>query len=199
MSLSDIFGNHKSSTQDLIGAVSIDGNCLISSAGGKSAFLIVSPINLNVLSKAVIQAQVDDLAKSVKEIGSLEILAINSAQSYEQNKHFLAQKLLEERDDAVKAIDRQDVDFFDDVQVHMATSREFLLKLSFPSGESSQQVMTALERARQTMTQNGFTVRPAEKRDIKRMMSIYFEQNIYEEEMQNFDGERYSPLLEAKR
>lgn len=199
MSLSDIFGNHKSSIQDLIGAAAIHDRCLISSNGEKAVFLIVTPINLNVLSEEIIQAQVDNLAKSVKGIGGMEFLAINSAQSYEHNKRFLSQKLLKEKEDTVKAIDKQDLEFFDDVQIHMATSREFLFKLFFSSSENSQQILTALERARQTLVQNGFTVRPAEKRDIKRMMSIYFEQNIYEEEMQDYDGERYSPLLEAKR
>ena len=199
MSLSDVFGNHKSSTQELIGAASIEERCLTSSGNERAVFLIVAPINLNVLSKSIIESEVDNLAKSFKEIGKMEFLAINSAQSYEQNKHFLSQKLLSEKDDAVKRIDKQDIDFFDDVQLHMATSREFLLKLSFSPSENSQQILTALERARQTMTQNGFTVRTAEKRDIKRMLAIYFEQNIYEEEMQDFDGERYSPMLEAKR
>ena len=183
----------------MIGAASIEDRCLISSVGGKSAFLIVAPVNLNVLSNTIIQSLVDNLSKAVKEIGTLEFLAINSAQSYEQNKHFLSQKLLQEKNDTVKAIDKQDIEFLDDVQVQMATSREFLLKLSFSANEGRPQIMTALERARQTLTQNGFTVRPAEKRDIKRMLAIYFEQNIFEDEMQDFDGERYSPLLEAKR
>ena len=183
----------------MIGAASIEERCLTSSGNERAVFLIVAPINLNVLSKSIIESEVDNLAKSFKEIGKMEFLAINSAQSYEQNKHFLSQKLLSEKDDAVKRIDKQDIDFFDDVQLHMATSREFLLKLSFSPSENSQQILTALERARQTMTQNGFTVRTAEKRDIKRMLAIYFEQNIYEEEMQDFDGERYSPMLEAKR
>jgi predicted phosphatase len=199
MSLFDMFKSSKGSTRELIGAASIEDRCLVSSSGSKAAFLIVAPVNLNVLSGTIIQSLVDNLAKAVKEIGTAEFLAINSAQSYDHNKHFLSQKLLQEKDENVKEIDRQDIEFLDDIQVRMATSREFLLKLSFLATENHQQIMTALERTRQTMAQNGFTVRPAEKRDIKRMLAIYFEQNIYEEEMQDFDGERYSPLLEVKR
>lgn len=191
-------GKGKSSTNDLIGAASIEDNCLITKKGVKAGFLIISPVNLNVLSQSVIQSKVDNLAKSIKEIGSCEILAINSAQSYEHNKRFLSQQLLREGSDEVKKIDRQDISFLDEVQVSMATSREFLLKLCFLS-ENFQQVAAALEKMRQIMTQNDFVVRSANRHDLKRMMEIYLEQNIYEEEMQDFDGERYAPILEMKK
>ena len=170
----------------------------MSKKGIKVGFLIISPVNLNVLSQSVIKSKVNNLAKSIKEIGACEILAINSAQSYEHNKRFLSQQLLREESDEVKKIDKQDINFLDEVQVSMATSREFLLKLCFLS-ENLQQVAAALEKTRQIMTQNDFVVRPANRHDLKRMMEIYLEQNIYEEEMQDFDGERYAPILEMKK
>lgn len=200
MSLFDkVKGEKRKSTKRLIGAAAIDDCCLFSSAGSKCAFLIVSPVNLNVLSASIIQALADNLAKSVKEIGSAEMLAVNSAQSYEHNKRYLNQQLLREQNDEVKDIDKQDIEFLDDIQIHMATSREFLLKLCFSVNENRQQIITALERARQSMMQNGFLVRVADKHDIKRLLAIYFEQNIYEDDMQDFDGERYSPILEMKK
>jgi hypothetical protein len=200
LSLFDILkGKKKENIRHLIGADSVEEYCLVNYSGTKTAYLIIAPVNLNVLSKSVIKSMVENLGKSVVEIGASEFLCINSAQSYESNKHLLSQRILREQNEELKEIDRQDIAFLDDIQTKMATSREFLLPLHFTSVENIQQVSSALERARQIMMQNGFTVRVAGKHDIKRMFAIYFEQNIHEEEMQDFDGERYAPILEMKK
>lgn len=199
MNLFDPSKRRKNNIRQLIGAASVEDCCLSNFSGEKTAFLIISPVNLNVLSPSIIQSLVDSLAKSVVEIGAAELLCVNSAQSYESNKHFLSQRILREQNETVKSIDRQDMEFLDDIQVRMATSREFSLILHFTSKEGLTQVASALEKARQVMTQNGFLVKAADKSMIKRMLSIYFEQNIYEEEMQDFDGERFSTILEMKK
>lgn len=200
MSLFDKFlGSNKNNIRHLIGAASMEDCCLENFSGAKTAYLIIAPVNLNVLSKSMIQSMVLSLGKSVVEIGSSEFLCINSAQNYESNKHLLSQRILREQNDELKEIDRQDIAFLDDIQTRLATSREFLLALHFDAKENMPQVISALERARQIMIQNGMNVRVAEKRDLKRMLAIYFEQNIYEEEMQDFDGLRFSPILEMQK
>jgi hypothetical protein len=191
--------NNKSTTRQLIGAASVEDCCLTTSSGENIAYLIISPVNLNVLSDDVILSYVENLAKSITDIGSVEILCINSAQSYENNKRFLSHQIMREQNEALKELDRLDIEFLDDIQVRMATSREFLIMLRFGARDTLQQVAAALEKSRQTMTQNGFLVRPADKASIKRMLAIYFEQNLYEDEMQDFDGERFSPILEMKK
>lgn len=191
--------NGKNSTRQLIGASSIEDCCLVNNNNEKTAYLIIAPINLNVLANNIIHSKVENLAKALSDLGSVEFMCINSAQSYENNKRFLSQRILQERNESLKEIDRLDIEFLDDIQVKMATSREFLVMLRFHVRDSIQQIAYSLEKARQTMTQNDFLVRTADKASIKRMLAIYFEQNIYEEEMQNFDGERFSPILEMKK
>lgn len=186
-------------TRQLIGIESIKECCLQTTEGVKIAFIIISPINLNVLSDDIIQSKIKNLSEAVIDIGSLEFLCINSAQSYESNKRFLSHQIMKERNEEVKEIDRYDIEFLDDIQVHMATSREFLIVLRFKPNESLQQVSSALNKSRQILTQNNFSVQIADMASIKRMLAIYFEQNIYEEEMQNFDGERYSSIVEMKK
>lgn len=193
-------GNKKhSDVRHLLGTASVEDCCLVNYSSEKTAFLIIAPVNLNVLSHSVIESFVENLSKSIVEIGTVEILCINSAQSYDSNKHFLSQCMLREQNDALKMLDKQDIEFLDDIQVRMATSREFLLVLRFAPNISLSQVSATLERARQITTQNGFHVQSADKSDIKRLLAIYFEQNIYEDEMQDFDGERFSPILEMKK
>ncbi len=191
--------NSRNSTRQLIGASSVEDCCLDTFSGEKIAYLIISPVNLNVLSNNIILSFVDNLTKSITDIGTVEILCINSSQSYENNKRFLSHQILRERNEALKEIDRKDIEFLDDIQVRMATSREFLIMLRSGARDSLQQITAELEKSRQTMAQNGFLVRPADKISIKRMLAIYFEQNIYEDEMQDFDGERFSPILEMKK
>lgn len=190
---------NRSNVRHLIGAASVEDCCLANYSKDKTAFLIIAPVNLNVLSPSVIESLVENLSKSIVEIGTVEILCINSAQSYDSNKHFLSQCMLREQNEALKMLDKQDIDFLDDIQVRMATSREFLLALRFASNISLSQVSATLERARQITTQNGFHVQSADKSAIKRLLAIYFEQNIYEDEMQDFDGERFLPILEMKK
>jgi hypothetical protein len=55
MSLFDKLKNsNKSNTRKLIGAASVKDCCLTTSSGENIAYLIISPVNLNVLSDDVI-------------------------------------------------------------------------------------------------------------------------------------------------
>lgn len=201
MSLFDRFvsKSKKDSTRRLIGAASLGDCCLVTFSGTKSAFLVVSPVNLNVVSPDIIRSLVSNLTKAASQIGAVEFLCLNSAQDYDSNKRYLHRRMAVEQHAALKEIDQLDIEFLDDIQVQMATSREFLLVLRFGARESGQQVSVTLDKARKIMAENGFTVRIADKAQIKKILAIYFEQNIYENEMQDFDGERFSPILEMKK
>lgn len=186
-------------TRKLLDMQSVEDCCLVSYSDAKSAFLIISPVNLNVVSKSMKEALVGNLAKAVGQIGTVEFLCVNSAQDYETNKRFLHRRMALEQNDTLREIDRMDIEFLDDIQVQMATSREFLIVLRFQARESIQQVTTVLEKARKIMSENGFDVQAAGKAQIKKVLAIYLEQNIYDGNMQNFDGEFYAPILEVKQ
>lgn len=200
MSLFDrIKQSKKDNTRQLLDLAAVEDCCLISYADTKTAFLIVSPVNLNVVSKGVIQTLVGNLAKAIGQIGTVEFLCVNSAQDYETNKRYLHRRMALEQNDTLREVDRMDIEFLDDIQVQMATSREFLIVLRFQARESVQQVMTVLEKARKIMAESEFNVQIANKAQIKKILAIYFEQNIYANDMQNFDGEHFAPILEVKK
>lgn len=200
MSLFDrIKQTKKVNTRQLLDMKAVEDCCLVSYADTKTAFLIISPVNLNVVSSGVIQTLVGNLAKAVGQIGTVEFLCVNSAQDYETNKRFLHRRMALEQNDTLREIDRMDIEFLDDIQVQMATSREFLIVLRFQTRESVQQVMTVLEKARKILAENEFNVQVAGKAQIKKVLAIYLEQNIYDGNMQNFDGEYFAPILEVKQ
>jgi len=80
--------------------------------------------------------------------------------------------------------------FLDRIQVQMATAREFLIVIRLRD-EKTNEVFPYLNRIEKTLREQGFSVKRAEKEDIKRILAVYFEQNVTTEKFEDFDGERW--------
>jgi hypothetical protein len=80
--------------------------------------------------------------------------------------------------------------FLDRIQVQMATAREFLIVIRLRD-EKPNEVFPYLNRIEKTLREQGFSVKRAEKEDIKRILAVYFEQNVTTEKFEDFDGERW--------
>jgi len=52
-------------------------------------------------------------------------------------------------------------------------------------------VFPYLNRIEKTLREQGFSVKRAGNEDIKRLMAVYFEQNVTTERFEEFDGERW--------
>ena len=48
-----------------------------------------------------------------------------------------------------------------------------------------------LSRIEQSINDNGFTTRRAAEQDLKRMLGVYFEQNVTTEQYEDYDGDRW--------
>ena len=48
-----------------------------------------------------------------------------------------------------------------------------------------------LSRIEQSINDNGFTTRRAAEQDLKRMLGVYFEQNVTTEKFEDYDGDRW--------
>lgn len=53
------------------------------------------------------------------------------------------------------------------------------------------EVFPYLNRIEKTLREQGFSVKRADKEDIKRLLAVYFE-NVTTEKFEDFDGERWS-------
>ena len=195
MSLFDLFKNRKrKSTRQLIGVREIGDHSVITYHQGEIVFFIVKPHNLAVLSFENITYRLHAMTTILKSVPELELCCMNSRESFEDNKEFLRQRIEIEDVEAVKELNRRDIEFLDQIQFEMATAREFVLSLRFRR-EKPAEILQQINRVEKLLKEQHFDIRRAEKADIQRIMAVYFEQNITHMEFDDVDGERFAEIV----
>lgn len=190
MSLYDILKNKsKKSTRQLIGAESVEDYCLVLNSGEKLAMLIITPVNLSILAPEDVRAKIHRFKNVLISLGASDYLCVDSTQSYESNKQYLASLAEQERNDTLQELDRKDQEYLDEIRVKMATSRLFLSLLRFPAKESMDYVADSLSKALQLMKDNEIHTRVAYKNEIKQLLAVYYAQSIFQDTFDDFDGE----------
>jgi hypothetical protein len=185
----------KQYTRQLINTQDVTGHSLLTFRGDELVYFIIKPTNISVLSEANISARIYSLMTVLKGMVELEFLCLNSRESFEDNKLFLKSRLEQENNPAVRRLLEHDLNHLDRIQVQMATAREFLVVIRLKS-EKENEVFPYLNRIEKTLREQGFSASRAEREDIKRMLAIYFEQNVTTERFEDFDGERWIILNE---
>ena len=133
----------------------------------------------------------------LKGIAEIEILCLNSRENFENNKQFLRSRMEQEQNPVVRKLLEKDLSFLDRIQVQMATAREFLILIRLRNEkEKEKEVFPYLSRIEKSLKEQGFSVKRADKEDIKRILAVYFEQNVTTEKFEDFDGERWIILNE---
>ena len=148
------------------------------------------PTNISVLSEESLSARIYALMTVLKGIAELEFICLNSRENFEGNKQFLHSRLEQEQNPAIRALLEADLNHLDRIQVQMATAREFLVVLRLRN-EKQSDIFSYLNRIEKTLREQGFSSKRADSEDIKRLMAVYFEQNVTTEKFENFDGERW--------
>ena len=72
----------------------------------------------------------------------------------------------------------------------MATAREFLLIIRMKEQKESE-MLSYFNRIEKMLEEQEFKVKRAEEEDIRRILAVYFEQNVTTEKFEEFDGERW--------
>ena len=120
--------SRKKSTRQLIGIDDIKNGSVVT-ADGELAFYFVHPSNLNVLPEQGVRAKVQELLGVLKGTAELELLALDSKESFQDNRQFYRQRLEAEDMPAIRGLLVQDRQHLDSVQTTMASSREFCFVL----------------------------------------------------------------------
>ena len=181
--------NAAQSTRQLMGIDGIKDYC-IATRMGDLVFFIIKPTNISVLSDSSISARIYALLNVVKGQAEIEMLALNSKESFERNKNFYQERMGSEELPAIRRLLEQDSKHLDRIQVLMASSREFYIIIRLRS-EKETDVFPYLSRIEQSINDNGFTTRRASEQDLKRMLGVYFEQNVTTEKFEDYDGDRW--------
>ena len=180
----------KASTRQLIGTKTITDYSLQTYGQGELVYFIIKPSNISVLSEASISARIYALMTVLKGIAEIEMLCLNSRENFEDNKRFLRERMEQEQNSVVRKLLEKDLVFLEQIQVQMATAREFLILIRLKN-EKEKEVFPYLSRIEKSLKEQGFTVKRAENEDIKRILAVYFEQNVTTERFEDFDGERW--------
>lgn len=191
----------KQSTRELIGIDDLT-DYSIKTAYGELVYFIIHPTNISVLSESTVSARIYALMTVLKGIAEIEMLCLNSKENFDENKQYLKRRMDAEPNPVIRKLLQMDSTNLDRMQVQMATAREFLIIIRLNKGEGKEQrektsdVFPYLSRIEKNLKDQGFTARRADNADIKRLLGVYYEQNVTTEKYEDFDGERWVILGE---
>ena len=177
------------STRQLMGIEAIRDYC-IATRMGDLVFFIIKPTNISVLPDSGVTARIYALLNVVKGLAEIEMLALNSRESFEDNKRFYASRMEAEELPALRRLLEQDSSHLDRIQALMASAREFYIIVRLRN-EKESEIFPYLSRIEKTIKDNGFSVSRAGEQELKRMLGIYFEQDVTTEQYEDYDGDRW--------
>lgn len=177
------------STRQLLGIEGITEYSL-KTASNEAVFFSIKPSNISVMSEASLSAKIYSLMSVLKGLTEIEILCVNSRESFEGNKNHLKTLSQKEENPAVRKLLEQDMKHLDQIQALTATAREFLLIVRI-RGMKDKEIFAHLNHIEKTLNENGFSAKRYDGEDIKTLLAVYFEQNSVTEKFENYDGERY--------
>lgn len=184
----------RQSTRQLIGIDGISEYSLLT-GHGELVFFSIRPTNISVLSDSSVAARIYALMTVLKGMAEIEMLCINSRENFEDNKTYLKARTEAENLPDVRKLLELDAVSLDRLQVQMATAREFLIivRLRKDKGSDAQSYLMTIEKS---LKDQGFTVRRCGSEDIKRLLGVYYEQNVTTEKYEENDGDRWIILGE---
>ena len=173
----------RQSTRQLMGISQLTGHG-VKTTKGELVFFMLSPDNLSVLSPEGVQARVTALGNLLRTTPAVRLQAMDSRESFQANKDFYQRRLEQEQLPAIRDLLRQDAAHLDDIQASTASAREFALVYPVDKDSAADPRLTE-----KNLRDAGFHVRLADGQDIKRILAVYYQQDVVTEQFLNFDGE----------
>ena len=179
----------RESTKELIGIEEIT-NFSLKTPHGELVYFIIHPTNISVLSDESISSRIYALMTVLKGIAEIEMLCLNSKENFDDNKEYLNKRIEMEQNPIIRSLLKQDSTNLDRMQVQMATAREFLIIIRLKD-EKESNIFPYLSRIEKNLKDQGFATKRADNQDIKRLLGVYYEQNVTTEKYEDYDGERW--------
>lgn len=156
---------------------------------GELVFYLIKPDNLSVLSDEGVRGRILALTNLLRGTDELYLTALDSRESFQRNKDYYHDRLDEEELPALRELLRQDAAHLDEIQSTTASSREFALmhRVDKKTETDTGQPLRLEKRIRDL----GFYVHLANEQDIKRLLAVYYQQDVTTEFFESFDGERW--------
>ena len=177
-------------TRRVINAQAVTPYGLLTYRGGETAFFLLRPTCISVLPEDALAARVGALVTLFKSQPELEILCLNSRESFANNTRYLEARIGEEENPYIADLLEKDKAHLGSVQLQTATAREFVLAVRLEDGREKEKY-PYLARVEKLIRDQGFDVRRADLDDVKRLMAVYFVQDFTSEHYDDFDGQRW--------
>ena len=155
---------------------------------GELVYFLIRPDNLSVLSAEVIRSRVRALMELLGGIDTARLLALDSRESFQQNKLRYQERLEREDNPAVRELLRQDMAHLDTIQTTTASAREFAIAYALER-QSNENTEALLSRMAKDIRDRGFHVQIAMGQDIQRLLAVYYQQDVTTEFFELYDGE----------
>lgn len=180
------FRQHQS-TRQLMGIQRITAHGVITERG-EMVFFLVRPDNLTVLSAEGVRARIMALTNLLRAEPAVELMALDSRESFQPNKAYYQARLDKETVPALRNLLQQDLKHLDEIQSASASAREFLLILR-PEGKVIPDE-AGLRQMEKALCDHGISVHLAEEQDVKRLLAVYYQHDVTTDFYEDADGER---------
>lgn len=177
------------SVQDLIGVTKFT-QYGVETNRGELVFYAIAPTNISVLSSVNIENKIRHFMMLLSALPDIEFACTDASECFDNNKMYLQSKYENEPNSKVKKILKNDMDFLDDIQIEMATARQFVFVTRYRS-HKPEQVFSSANKVEKLIAEQGFEVRRMRKEDIKRFFALYFGASMNGEKMPDIDGEQF--------
>ena len=156
--------------------------------GGSLVFFLIHPDNLSVLSAEGIRQRVTALSNLFRAEEQVEVLGLDSRESFQQNQVYYQTRLEEETTPKIRELLQKDISYLDELQTPSASSREFVLVLRMEEQAALDE--GGLRQKEKSLCDHGISVRLAEEQDVKRLLVSYYLHDADPESLEDVDGER---------
>ena len=157
-------------------------------SGGSLVFFLIHPDNLSVLSAEGIRQRVTALSNLFRAEEQVEVLGLDSRESFQQNQVYYQTRLEEETTPKIRELLQKDISYLDEIQTTSASSREFVLVLRMEEQAALDE--GGLRQKEKSLCDHGISVRLAEEQDVKRLLVSYYLHDADPESLEDVDGER---------
>ena len=150
--------------------------------------MLVTREHLSGWSVDAIRLRVQAVTARLRGKPDRDLLALDSQETFGQNREFYRTRLEEETNPALRELLRQDLEHLDTIQSASASAREFVLVQRLDQKSAADE--NGLRQSEKALSGHGLSLHLAEESDVKRLLSVYYRQELLTEAPEDVDGER---------
>lgn len=180
----------KKNTRRLLNCEQIQEYALKPYQGDEIALFRMEPTNVSVLAEESVRRKVESLKNVILALGDVELMALNSRESFEDNRQYLHGRQEEEENPILLQLLEEDLGHLNRIQMQMAAAREFLIGIRL-KGIREKEIYPYLRRVEAAIRKEGFTVHRETQEEMKQLMIVYHTQNVTSDAFDDYDGKRW--------